>query len=84
MLMNTLRSFGNADFSLAQVAALYLLDDEGELTIKQVAEKIGRSLSASSRLLDQLVERGFVDRREDQQDRRGRAGISAHIRAESS
>lgn len=72
LLFSTLRSFGNADFSLVQVATLYLLDDQGELTIKQVAESIGRSNSATSRLLDQLVERGLVDRREDKQDRRTR------------
>lgn len=72
LLFGMLRSFGDADFTLAQVATLYLLDGEGALTIKNVAEKIGRSVSAASRLLDQLVERGLVGRREDQQDRRSK------------
>jgi len=64
------RAFGNFDFSLPQMATLLLLDEEGELTIKQVAEDLGRSVSATSRLLDQLVERGMVSRREDERDRR--------------
>src|ERR1700730_11610586 len=58
------RAFGNFDFSLP------LLDEEGELTIKQVAEDLSRSVSATSRLLDQLVERGMISRREDKRDRR--------------
>src|SRR6266704_2927552 len=53
------------------MATLLLLDEEGELTIKQIAELVGRSISATSRLLDQLVERGMVSRREDERDRRG-------------
>lgn len=72
MLFSTLRSFGDADFSLVQVATLYLLDDAGELSVKQVAEEIGRSVSAASRLLEQLVERGLIDRREDRRDRRAK------------
>ena len=64
------RAFGNFDFSLPQMATLLLLDEEGERTIKQVAEDLGRSVSATSRLLDQLVERGMVSRREDERDRR--------------
>src|SRR5437762_3648606 len=66
------RAFGNFDFSLPQMATLLLLGEEGELTIKQVAEDLGRSVSATSRLLDQLVERGMVSRREDERDRRAR------------
>jgi len=72
MLVSTAQAFGNFDFSLVQVAALYMLDEEGEPTIKQVAEALGRSISATSRLLDQLVERGLIGRREDKQDRRAR------------
>src|SRR5437660_8779322 len=66
------RAFGNFDFSLPQLATLLLLDEEGELTIKQVTEILGRSVSATSRLLDQLVERGMVSRREDERDRRAK------------
>lgn len=69
-VFNILRAFVDFDFSLPQMATLLLLDEEGELTIKQVTEILGRSVSATSRMLDQLVERGMVSRREDEHDRR--------------
>ena len=71
-VFNILRTFADFDYSLPQLATLLLLDEEGELTIKQVSEILGRSVSATSRLLDQLVERGMVSRREDQHDRRAK------------
>ena len=54
------------------MATLLLLDEENELTIKQVAEALARSVSATSRLLDQLVMRGMISRREDERDRRAK------------
>ncbi len=69
-VLDIMTAFGDFDFSLPQMATLLLLDEEGELTIKQIAELVGRSVSATSRLLDQLVERGMVSRREDERDRR--------------
>lgn len=71
-IFNILHTFGNFDFSLPQLGTLLLLDGEGELTIKQMSEVLGRSISATSRLLDQLVERGLVSRREDKHDRRAK------------
>ena len=71
-VFNILQTFVDFDFSLPQLATLLLLDEEGELTIKQVTEILGRSISATSRLLDQLVERGMVSRREDERDRRAK------------
>ena len=65
-----LRTFKDFDYSLAQVASLFILDEKGELTIKQVAGLLDRSVSATSRLLDQLAARGMIIRREDEQDRR--------------
>ena len=65
-----LRTFKDFDYSLAQVVSLFILDENGELTIKQVAGLLERSLSATSRLLDQLAARGMITRREDVQDRR--------------
>src|SRR6266568_7404039 len=71
-VLGIITTFGDFDFSLPQMATLLLLDEEGELTIKQIAELVGRSISATSRLLDQLVERGMVSRREDERDRRAK------------
>ncbi len=63
---------GSSDFDISaiQFATLFLLAGEKELTIKRIAEMIGRSVSATSRMLDQLVIRGLVSRTEDTQDRR--------------
>lgn len=71
-IFNILHTFDNFDFSLPQLGTLLLLDGEGELTIKQMSEMLGRSTSATSRLLDQLVERGLISRREDEHDRRAK------------
>ena len=71
-LLGALAELGDADLSMTQLGALMLLEDEGEHTIKALAERLGRSLSATSRLVDQLVKRGLVDRREDDRDRRAK------------
>jgi DNA-binding MarR family transcriptional regulator len=71
-IFNVLHTFGDFDFSLPQLATLMLLDEEGGLTIKQIAELLGRSMSVTSRLVDQLVERSLVSRREDERDRRAK------------
>ena len=65
-----LRTFKDFDYSLAQVASLFILDEQGELAIKQVAGLLDRSVSATSRLLDQLASRSMITRREDEQDHR--------------
>jgi DNA-binding MarR family transcriptional regulator len=52
------------------MATLALLDDLGELASSRLAGYLGRSPSATSRLVDQLVKRGWVARREDAGDRR--------------
>ena len=71
-VFNIMRAFGDFDFSMPQLATILLLEEDGELTIKQVAEVLGRSVSTTSRMLDQLVERGLVSRREDERDRRAK------------
>lgn len=69
-LFTLLNSFDLAEFSLPQIFTLILLDDQGERPIKEIAAQIGRSVSTTSRLLDQLVERELISRREDAVDRR--------------
>jgi len=56
----------------AQLAALYAIDGAATLTVADLAEQIGRSPSATSRLVSGLEERGFVERREEVADRRQR------------
>jgi DNA-binding MarR family transcriptional regulator len=64
------RCFDDFEFSLVQMVTLLLLDEEGELPIKQIAAELGHSVSATSRMLGQLVKRGLVSRRENEGDRR--------------
>ena len=56
----------------AQLAALYAVDGTETLTVADLAERIGRSPSATSRLVTGLEMRGLVRRREEVADRRQR------------
>jgi len=58
--------------SFSQVKMLFLLEDGGEHSVKEVAASLVLSLPAASRAVDGLVERGFVTRRESVEDRRSR------------
>jgi DNA-binding MarR family transcriptional regulator len=62
---------GALDLSFTQIKLLhYLGDTTDELTLKQAAEAVHVSLPAASRMVDDLVRRGFVERHEDHEDRR--------------
>jgi DNA-binding MarR family transcriptional regulator len=56
-----------------QLAALYVLADGGTVTVADLADAIGRSASATSRLVEGLVSRGLVDRQTEHEDRRQRS-----------
>jgi DNA-binding MarR family transcriptional regulator len=58
--------------SFSQVKMLFLLEDGGEHSVKEIAGHLPLSLPAASRAVDGLVERGFVTRRESAEDRRSR------------
>jgi DNA-binding MarR family transcriptional regulator len=58
--------------SFSQLAALYAADGIETLTIADLAEQIGRSPSATSRLVASLEARGFLTRNEEEADRRQR------------
>src|SRR2546430_14729676 len=47
-----LRTFKDFDYSLAQVASLFILDEKGELTITPVPGLLERSVSATRPFLD--------------------------------
>jgi DNA-binding MarR family transcriptional regulator len=61
--------FEELDLTLTQVKTLTALSAD-ELTVKDVAERLGLSLPGASRAVDALVERGLLGRREDTTDRR--------------
>jgi DNA-binding MarR family transcriptional regulator len=57
--------------SLTQVKSLWLLDGCAEtLSVGDVSERLGISVPAASRTLDGLLRRGWLERREDEHDRR--------------
>ena len=63
---------GELRLGFTQLAALYVLADGNTLTVGELAEAIGRSPSATSRLVDGLVRRRLVERHEEPEDRRQR------------
>lgn len=64
---------GELRLGFTQLAALYVLADGSTTTIGELAEVLGRSPSATSRLVDGLVRRRLVERREEPEDRRQRS-----------
>ena len=66
------------DLSMSHIKALQVLADCGcELSVKEVSEQLGLSLPGASRAVDALLRRGYLERREDEQDRRmKRIGIT--------
>lgn len=76
-LMGMLRQLGDTEPNLQQMATLYVLDSGQSPTVGELAEQLGRSTSVTSRLIDQMVQRGWIDRVEDPADRRAkRLGIT--------
>jgi DNA-binding MarR family transcriptional regulator len=62
---------GVLELSLTQIKLLHQLEDAtSEITLKRAAELVHVSLPAASRMVDDLVRRGFVARHEDAEDRR--------------
>ncbi len=71
-LFSFVRRLGGADLSLTHIGALAFLDEAESRRVGEVARAIGRSLPATSHLLDGLVRRGYATRDEDPVDRRAR------------
>jgi DNA-binding MarR family transcriptional regulator len=64
---------GDLRLGFTQLAALYVLADGSTTTIGELAESLGRSPSATSRLVDGLTKRRLVESREEPEDRRQRS-----------
>jgi DNA-binding MarR family transcriptional regulator len=67
---DVIQILGDVDLSMTQVKMLTLLEDRGELSVKEIAAALHLSLPAASRAIDGLAQRGLVDRREAEDDRR--------------
>ena len=79
LLSSTARNLRNENMTLAELAALYLLDRDKALRINSLATALALSLPAASRVASTLVERGFVARAEDPDDRRAKVlTLTAH------
>jgi DNA-binding MarR family transcriptional regulator len=66
-----LEAVGTLELSLTQIKLLHHLDHAASaLTLKQGAEAVHVSLPAASRLVEDLVNRGLIERNEDVADRR--------------
>jgi DNA-binding MarR family transcriptional regulator len=63
---------GELRLGFTQLAALYVLAEGRTTTVGDLADVIGRSPSATSRLVDGLVRRRLVERRSETEDRRQR------------
>jgi DNA-binding MarR family transcriptional regulator len=63
---------GELRLGFTQLAALYVLADGSATTVGDLADVLGRSPSATSRLVDGLVKRRLVERRQEPEDRRQR------------
>lgn len=62
---------GELDLSFTQVRALAILGrDVEQASLKELADRLGLSLPAVSRSVEGLVQRGYVTRAEDADDRR--------------
>ena len=66
-----LRALDEVELSVGQFKTLAMLSDShAEMALKDLAEVMGLSFPATSRAVDGLVQRGYVERREDELDRR--------------
>lgn len=66
------------DLSLTQMKALHALSDcVREVSVKELSDRLGMSLPGTSRTVDAMLRRGWLERREDEHDRRmKRVGIT--------
>ncbi|HMJ34725.1 MAG TPA: MarR family transcriptional regulator [Baekduia sp.] len=61
----------DADLSMTQLKMLHVLVEcQTEVSVKEIAEQLSMSLPNASRTVDGLLQRGLVERREDEHDRR--------------
>jgi DNA-binding MarR family transcriptional regulator len=67
------------DLTITQMKALHVLSDsDREVSVKELSDRLALSLPGASRTVDALLRRGWVERREDPDDRRmKRVGITA-------
>ncbi len=65
-----LKEWESMDMTIPQVKALVLLEGVGPMRMGAIASHLGSTLSASTNIIDRLVEKGLVERHSDSHDRR--------------
>lgn len=58
--------------SFSQVAALHIIDREGIVNVNDISTSLNLSMSATSRMIDELVKKDLIERKEDQENRRAK------------
>ncbi len=65
------------DLTAAQAYALLTLQETGEITMNELASEMRLHSTTMTRMIDNLIEKGLVERRQDPDDRRVvRVGLS--------
>ena len=72
ILAATARNLRSEELSLAELAAVHLLDRSATLRINALAAELSLPMPAASRIVSALVDRGLVARTEDATDRRAK------------
>ena len=60
------------NLSFSQVAALHIIDREGVVNVNDISTSLNLSMSATSRMIDELVKKDLIERKEDQENRRAK------------
>lgn len=63
-------AWSNLELTMAQLRGLFVVANEGPLSIGQVATAVGIAPPKASLLVDQLVQAALIERAEDPSDRR--------------
>ena len=70
MHLHRLDQWEQMDMTIPQIKTLVLLEHMGQLRMGSISMYLGRALSATTTVVDRLVEKGLVDRSSDPYDRR--------------
>ncbi len=60
----------HANLSMPRLVALFHLQRSGSATISELSDQLNLALATTSQIIDQMVQSGLVERREDTNDRR--------------
>jgi DNA-binding MarR family transcriptional regulator len=70
VIRTELRKYGAKEMSVPQFRTLAFVYRKESASLSEVADHIGLTLPTMSTLVDGLVDRGLINRREDREDRR--------------